>query len=125
MNEIYTYSIHDRIRRLRESKGWSCTHLARQLKVSHTDVLKWESGETTDLKLLHLMGLYIYRLFCIDPADLITGKPVDSQFGAKNQIECEILQGFRAASQDNQETMLDIAKKSLLKSSSEGARHVG
>ena len=55
--ETMNESMGDRIRRLRESRGWPQAELARRVGVSRAAVSQWERGETANIKIRHFLVL--------------------------------------------------------------------
>ncbi len=60
-----------RIKRMREQKGWSQTELADQVGVTFSAVSQWERDETENVKLLPFLRLA--KLFETDPHYLVFG----------------------------------------------------
>ena len=73
----YTYHmrkrIGERIKELRESRGWSQAQLARKIHVSRPTVTQWESGSTENVRGENLIALA--RVFGITIDELLTGEP--------------------------------------------------
>ena len=98
--------LKDRIKRLRGEAKLSKSAVARECGVSHQAVMKWENGDTQNLKLSNLVSLA--SVFRVQLGDLLAGTTLSPltrpPLTAREQVgpylpaeEQEILAAFRAA----------------------------
>lgn len=124
--------IGERIKRLRIALKKSQQQIADDVGVSRVAVTKWESGETENLKLGNLSRLK--KVFSVSFDELISGDKTPytpsaaaSQFATNDaavlayhappldEDEVELLRGYREATDEVREIMLEAAKKASQK----------
>jgi transcriptional regulator with XRE-family HTH domain len=101
-------SIGDRIRGLREARGWSGAELARRVGIKGPSLWEIEAGETKSLRADTLMRLA--RVLATNPYFLWTGvgspvAPIDP-----NVDEAEVVDLYRRLTAANQHAWVEIGK---------------
>jgi len=88
-------TVGEKIRRLREARGWSQSALGRRVGVEGQSVHRWEAGRTTaltvqtGLRLAQVLEVSPYWLFLDESADI--GDPTEAA-----EATCAAVDAFRA-----------------------------
>jgi len=104
-------AVGDRIRVLREEKGWTQNHLAVVAKVPQPTIWRLEKGDITNPKMDILKKL---ALALEVPVDVLIGGPrqptSSDEAGAKDLMPEVVFRGFEKLSQHRREQLVEFLK---------------
>ena len=115
----------DRIRRVRMTAGDTLDQAGKKIWISRQAFAKWETGDTADMKLANLVHFCeAYRvdlldlLICVSPSSATyrqAAAPPPLRAEESPPDERELIAGYRDATQEIRELMLDAARKATQK----------
>ena len=104
-------AVGDRIRMLREEKGWTQNYLAKVAKVTQPTIWRLEKGGITNPKIDILMKIALALEVSVDVLTGGPGRPASSEeVGTKDLMPEVVFRGFEKLSQPGRKQLVDFLK---------------
>lgn len=109
--QVITMAVGDRIRVLREEKGWTQNHLAVVAKVPQPTIWRLEKGNTTNPKMAILKKLALALDVSVDVLVGGTRLPTSSdEVGAEDPMPEVVFRGFEKLPRSRRTQLVDFLK---------------
>ena len=103
-------SVGDRIKVLREQRGWTQNYLAKVAKITQPTIWRLESGDITNPKMDILKKIALALEVSVD---VLTGgpeRPTSDEAGNKDPMPEVVFRGFEKLSQPRRKQLVDFLK---------------